>query len=201
MRLVRVAEATILGGMSPIEPCPAFRERVVVFGPSGSGKSTVGARLAHELGVAFLEGDDLHDADNVERMRAGRPLDEAARGPWLERIADWLDERAQRGEGCVVACSALTRAARARLARGRPTYVYLAVDPEELRRRVAYREHAFMPASLLSSQLATFEPPRPEECVYCVGADGGVTHTVDAALDALRDDGCETVYTTKDHRW
>ena len=48
--------------------------RVVVMGVSGCGKSTVGQGLAHALGVDYVEGDALHPAENVARMRAGTPL-------------------------------------------------------------------------------------------------------------------------------
>ena len=39
---------------------------IVVMGVQGSGKSTIGARLAHRLGVAFVDGDSLHPAANDE---------------------------------------------------------------------------------------------------------------------------------------
>ena len=56
---------------------------VVVMGVSGSGKSTVAAELAERLGWAFAEGDDFHPAENVAKMRAGIPLDDDDRWPWL----------------------------------------------------------------------------------------------------------------------
>ena len=42
---------------------------------------------------------------------------------------------------------------------GAVRFVYLAVPPEVLRERLEHREHHYMPASLLSSQLAALEPP------------------------------------------
>lgn len=43
-------------------------------------KSTVGLALAKALGVPFIDGDDLHPADNVAKMSAGHPLtDEVTR--------------------------------------------------------------------------------------------------------------------------
>jgi hypothetical protein len=46
----------------------------VVMGVSGSGKTTVAVLLAAALGCQFQEGDNLHPAANVEKMRGGTPL-------------------------------------------------------------------------------------------------------------------------------
>ena len=61
----------------------AVKPLVVVMGVSGSGKSTVGAALADRLGVPFCDGDALHRAGNVTKMRAGRPLEDADERPGL----------------------------------------------------------------------------------------------------------------------
>ena len=93
---------------------------VIVAGVSGSGKTTVGARLADRLGWRFTDGDDLHPAANVAKMRAGIPLTDTDRWPWLRAIAAWMDEHIARGEDAVVACSALRRSYRDLLLDGRP---------------------------------------------------------------------------------
>src|SRR5689334_7975144 len=49
---------------------------IVVMGVIGSGKSTVAATLVDRLGWEFAEGDDFHPAANVEKTRAGHPLDD-----------------------------------------------------------------------------------------------------------------------------
>ena len=64
---------------------------LVVMGVAGTGKSTVAALLAGQLGWDLQEGDDLHPAANVAKMRAGHPLDDEDRWPWLERVAHWID--------------------------------------------------------------------------------------------------------------
>ena len=76
---------------------------VIVAGVSGSGKTTVGALLADRLGWPFTDGDDLHPAANVAKMRAGIPLADADRLPWLRAIAAGEQdeegaEQADRGE-------------------------------------------------------------------------------------------------------
>lgn len=138
---------------------------VVLMGVSGSGKSRVGGLLATRLGWSFMEGDALHPPANVEKMRAGRPLDDADRQPWLAFVADWIDARLDAGEGGVVTCSALKRAYRRILDRqgGRVVFVFLDGGRDLIARRLAARQGHFMPASLLDSQLATLEPPADDE--------------------------------------
>jgi len=159
-------------------------EHVVVMGVSGTGKSTVGRLLAARLGAAFVEGDDLHPAANVERMSAGIPLTDADRAPWLELVRDAMSGA---GGDTVVACSALRRAYRdvLRGARGRVRFVHLVVPPEELERRLSERSGHFMPATLLASQLATLEPLAPDEDGVDLPA-ASADETVDAIL-AWRD--------------
>ena len=59
---------------------------VVLIGVAGSGKTTVGTMLADAMRCAFLEGDALHSAANVEKMSHGIPLSDADRAPWLVAI-------------------------------------------------------------------------------------------------------------------
>ena len=93
---------------------------VVVAGVSGSGKTTVGTLLAARLGWTFADGDGFHPAANVARMRAGLPLTDADREPWLAALTAWMDQQTAAGQSAVLACSALRRAYRARLLGGRP---------------------------------------------------------------------------------
>ena len=84
----------------------------IVMGVSGSGKTTIGARLARALGSEFVEGDDLHPPDNVQRMTAGIPLTDDDRRGWLLAIAARLREARHAKIGLVVSCSALKRSYR-----------------------------------------------------------------------------------------
>ncbi|HYY19128.1 MAG TPA: gluconokinase [Streptosporangiaceae bacterium] len=143
---------------------------VIVAGVAGSGKTTVGTLLAGRLGWRFADGDDLHPAANVAKMRAGIPLTDTDRRPWLRAIAAWMDARIEQGEDAVVACSALRRRSRDLLLDGRPAarMVFLAVDREVLDRRLAARHGHFFPEQLLSSQFDALEPPAPDERVLTV---------------------------------
>ena len=133
---------------------------VVVMGVSGSGKSTTGAALARALGWPFVEGDDLHPPENVAKMAAGVPLTDDDRWPWLDRIVAELRALSQTRPDVVLACSALKARYRERLARaGDVRFVHLHGDRETIAARLAARQHRYMPATLLDSQLATLEPP------------------------------------------
>ena len=158
---------------------------LVVMGVSGCGKSTVAQRLADRLGWTMLEGDFLHPAENVEKMRRGVPLDDADRAPWLDRIGAAL--AAAGPEGIVATCSALKRAYRDRLAAARPdlAFVYLEGTRALFEARVAQRHHEYMPASLLGSQFATLEAPGVDERAIAVDASATSEAQAEAAIERL----------------
>ena len=80
----------------------------VVMGVSGSGKSTVGqVHWRSSSDGPFYDGDDFHPAENVAKMSQGIPLNDDDRTPWLNRLADLIEEHLGRGETAVLACSAL----------------------------------------------------------------------------------------------
>jgi gluconokinase len=160
---------------------------LIVAGVSGSGKTTVGAMLAGRLGWRLADADDFHPAANIEKMRAGIPLTDADRWPWLQAIAAWMDERIARGEPAVVTCSALKRSYRDLLLGGRPEarMVFLAVDREVLVRRLAARHGHFFPEQLLGTQLAALEPPEPDEGVISVVPAAEPADTVTSIIAVL----------------
>ena len=84
-------------------PVPAL----VVMGVSGCGKSELGTGVAGRYGAAFIEADEFHPAENVDKMRRGVPLDDADRAGWLGLLADKLRDASTRGQPAVMACSAL----------------------------------------------------------------------------------------------
>lgn len=150
---------------------------IVVMGVSGSGKSTVGAVLAERLDVPFADADELHPEANVAKMSRGEPLDDHDRHPWLEIVGRWL---ADHPDGGVMSCSALKRKYRDQLRHHAPgtEFLLLTGDPDLIARRQADRPGHFMPASLLSSQLATLEPLAPDEYGVVVDVDQGVDDIV-----------------------
>jgi len=150
----------------PDRPGARGPEIILVMGVAGSGKTTLGRRLAAALGAPFIEADDYHSPANLNKMRAGVPLDDADRAPWLASLAQALSVAASARARVVCACSALKRAYRERLRRGSavPLFlIYLDADRELLRTRLVERRSHFMPASLLESQLQSLEPPDASE--------------------------------------
>ena len=137
----------------------------VVMGVSGCGKSEVGRRLAAALGVPFLEGDAYHPAANVAKMAAGIPLTDTDRAGWLRTLRDEIAAAHARGEGLVLACSALKRRYRDVLREADPGLHFAHLDGARslIAQRMLARTAHFMPASLLDSQLADLEPLEPDE--------------------------------------
>ena len=163
------------------------RPVLVVMGVSGSGKSTVAKPVAERLGWPFQEGDDLHPAANLAKMRAGIALDDADRAPWLDAIADWIAQRLRAGSGGVVTCSALRRAYRDRLRQAGDgvTFVYLDGSKAVIAKRVAKRHGHFMPPALLDSQFATLEEPAPDEHAIVVDLDQPADRQIDEIVAAV----------------
>ncbi len=160
----------------------AAADRIVVMGVAASGKSTVAARLAERLGARLVEGDDHHLPGSIAKMRAGTPLTDADRRPWLDRLREELT----RGP-VIVSCSALRAAYRDVLRRAGPVrFVFLDVPPEAARQRIALRTGHFMGAEMLESQFATLERPEGEPDVLVVDATAPVDAIVQQVLDALR---------------
>ena len=135
--------------------------RFVVMGVSGCGKSSIGAGFASARGLRFGDGDHLHPAANIAKMSRGEALNDDDRTPWLDLVGSALV-----GGDQVIACSALKRKYRDQIRRraGAPVmFLFLQGDRDILLTRMVARPGHFMPTSLLDSQLATLEPPMPDE--------------------------------------
>jgi gluconokinase len=130
---------------------------VLVMGVAGVGKTTIGEALARALAARFIDADDYHPPENVAKMKAGVPLGDEDRWPWLQRLNGILKDE----QKAVLACSALKETYRRRLAEGVSGFrvVYLHGSAGLIRERMKARKHRYMPAALLDSQLATLEPP------------------------------------------
>lgn len=157
---------------------PSDPRHLVLMGVSGSGKSSVGAMLSRITGLPYRDGDDLHPARNVEKMRSGEALTDDDRWPWLDLCGQALRDATG---GLILGCSALRRVYRDRLraSAGLPglAFVHLTGPEPLLRARMSARQGHYMPPALLQSQLRTLEPPAVDE--------HAITVSIDQPLDAL----------------
>ena len=159
---------------------------IIVMGVSGCGKTTVGRALAQRLNATFLDADDFHPVANVAKMRAGMPLNDDDRAPWLATLNHELRTRSLRGEQVVLACSALKKNYRAAISAGLPhaRWIFLDGSFELIAARMRERPCHYMPESLLRSQFEALE--RPEDAIT-ISIELSPDEQVDAALFALRD--------------
>lgn len=136
---------------------------IVVMGPAGAGKTTIGMALAKSLGWQFLDADDFHSRENIDRMRRGIALTDADRAPWLASIRGALEQAYRARSSVVLACSALKEEYRQSLvpqcAQESVRFVYLRASASVLRDRLAHRVGHYAGPQLLESQLATLEEP------------------------------------------
>lgn len=163
---------------------------IIAMGVSSSGKSVVGKALAERLRVPFLDGDGYHPPANKEKMRAGIPLTDEDRWPWLETLAGALRDAADGAGLAVGACSALKRVYRDFLTEkaGEPIlFVHLDGPKEVIAARIAQRKHEYMPASLLDSQFATLEPPAADENAVALSILDPIETMADKAATIVRE--------------
>jgi carbohydrate kinase (thermoresistant glucokinase family) len=155
---------------------------LIVMGVASSGKSVTGKAIARRLHAPFLDGDAYHPDANKDKMRAGIPLVDEDRWPWLSTLATALHDAAEAKGVAVGACSALKRSYRdylVREAKEPVLFVFLDGTEELIRSRMTARVHEYMPATLLASQFATLEVPEADENVLTIP----VTLSIEAIAD------------------
>ncbi|MNG77687.1 Thermoresistant gluconokinase [compost metagenome] len=155
---------------------------IVVMGVAGCGKSCIGAAIAARSGGRLIEGDAFHPAENIRKMSAGIPLDDADRAGWLIRLGQELQDTVSQGERPILTCSALKRRYRDTLREAMPglRFVFLELTPAEAEKRVLARPGHFMPASLIDSQFAALEAPHGEPLTLPLDATQPILALADA---------------------
>ncbi len=131
------------------------------MGVSGSGKTTIGQQLAVKTGYPFYDADNFHPQKNIDKMRAGQPLMDEDRWPWLDNIHDFVSEKIKTGN-IILACSALKQVYRNRLSKGieqHCRWVFLDGSYVTIAKRMQNRIGHYMPGSLLQSQFDVLEIP------------------------------------------
>lgn len=162
---------------------------IVIMGVSGVGKTSVALGVAAHLGGVYVEADDYHPKSNIDAMRAGIPLTDEMRHPWLEALSEGIAETqaTRSGRAVVVACSALKKRYRD-IIRGRLPevfFVHLHGDRDKIAARMSARSDHYMPTTLLGSQFAILEPLDEEETGCTVEVSGGKAETIEAVLHLL----------------
>ena len=150
---------SLTNSTSPSRTATHLTTHLVVMGVSGCGKTSLGIELAAELDWPFFDADDFHPPENVAKMRAGEPLNDTDRAPWLLRLSSLL----QANPHAVLACSALKERYRDVLKKGLPNLRFVhphgAFDVIAARIEARSKETGhYMPASLLQSQFEALEP-------------------------------------------
>ena len=149
---------------------------LVVMGVSGCGKSTLGTQLAQSLQRKFYEGDNYHSPQCVEKMKAGHPLTDHDRIPWLKKLAQLLRES---DDPAILSCSALKYTYREILRScTKPLFfIHLDLDRDSAHERLNQRIDHFFEPSLLDDQFVQLEPLKKTE--------RGVTHRADLSPNEL----------------
>ena len=134
---------------------------VILMGVSGAGKSTIGQALAQAWEQPFFDGDSFHPPENVAKMAAGLPLNDADRQPWLAALRRAIDRHLADVKSAIFAISALKAAYRQALGTDRSEIllVFLQGSYELILERMIRRNH-FMPPALLQTQFDTLEVPK-----------------------------------------
>ncbi len=131
------------------------------MGVSGSGKTTIGKMLAQQTGYAFYDADSFHPQQNIDKMKAGIPLTDEDRWPWLAGMNAFAKEKIQ-SVSIILACSALKEIYRQRLCNGvekNCCFIFLKGDYDTIMARMQNRQAHYMPATLLQSQFDALEEP------------------------------------------
>ena len=156
---------------------------VLVMGVEGSGKSTVGRALAAAQGWVFADGDDFHSAGNKKKLHLGIALTDEDRAPWLEAMHAAILRWHDLSTNVVLAASALRETYREQMFLGVPSsgyrIVYLEGSQQTLEDRLRTRVGHFASPEILSSQLATLEPPRNAITI-------SISQTVEQQVDKIR---------------
>lgn len=143
-----------------------MNKRIIVFGVSGSGKTTIGKLLAKKLKLPFLDADDFHSDENIQKMAGGIPLTDLDRLPWLKSLNKSLLEQPN---GFVLACSALKEDYRKILSENIQDidWILLTGEFDLIYERILNREDHYFPAELLQNQFKTIEIPEYGKFINC----------------------------------
>lgn len=152
---------------------------IVLMGVAGCGKTTVGKLLSDSLKWQFIDADDFHSPENIDKMKRGLPLDDADRQPWLEKLRVLLKEGLDAHRPAVVACSALKESyRRVLLIDERVRLVYLKGSYDLVAERLRNRTNHYMDPVLVKSQFETLEEPTYALTVDAAFSPGQIVNVI-----------------------
>ncbi|WP_413282494.1 gluconokinase [Vibrio sp. MA40-2] len=166
-----------------------------VMGVSGCGKSSIGEKISILKTCTYIDADDYHPPENVNKMRNDIPLTDEDRQPWLKALNRLATKSNNDNKDLVIACSCLKPAYRKVLQEGineKVVFVYLKGSFEVISERMKKRdEHYFNGDVMLKSQFDTLVEPAPEEPIDYIKVsidnydiDGVVDQTLKALSEA-----------------
>ena len=153
---------------------------IILFGVSGSGKSLIGKKLAEDLKYEFIEGDEFHSNENIEKMNNNIPLNDKDRETWIKDINSEINRL--KIKNIVVACSALKESYRQALINGVNAdidWFCLKGNFDLIKKRLDIREFHFFKSDLLNSQFNIIEYPD-----YCKFID--ITESPDIIVEKIK---------------
>ena len=136
-----------------------MQKLIILFGVSGSGKSTIGKKISKDLKFKFIEGDDFHSINNINKMKRKLALNDNDREEWLQALNNKLKDQSI---NTVLACSALKEKYRKKLIRGLDINIFwfcLKGEFDLINQRLKKRNNHFFSSSLLQSQYDIIEYP------------------------------------------
>lgn len=163
---------------------------VILMGTMSSGKTFFGQQLTAKLNWPFFEADRFHSIANQEKMRAGTPLIDTDRQPWLAAIAAEIKKLHSENKSAIFTCSALKKKYRDTLRpagrRGTVLFIHLYAPKNTLEQRAHARQHEYMNPNLIQSQLDTLEFPGSDETdVVSINTDGPAEEVLEKILAVI----------------
>jgi len=158
-------------------------KKILLMGVSGTGKSLIGRLIADALDILFIDGDDFHSEDNLNKMNSGIPLNDHDREGWLKT----LNNEFVCHSNLILACSALKPEYRNLLRENNQDLiiVYLKGTFDTILNRHQKRQgHFFNGEEMLKSQFDTLIEPSHDEAIF-IEVDQGVERILEQALTEI----------------